>query len=241
MYQELRLDRILETLRSLQGRIDGRFPGSGLGRVAGELTTVGETTAPLLEKVRRPNLYLRAGVAAVILLLVVVMISLVMRFQGLRADIDGFSSLLQTVESGIQDVVFLSAAIYFLATIEGRRKRRTVLENLHRLRSIVHVIDMHQLTKDPEQVLSPSLMASTAKGREMTRFELVRYLDYCAEMLSICSKMAALHVQYVNDPVVLDAVNDIEVLASDLASRIWQKIVILDTSAMIPGRVQAAD
>lgn len=71
----------------------------------------------------------------------------------------------------------------------------------------------------------------------MTRFELVRYLDYCAEMLSISSKMAALHVQYVNDPVVLDAVNDIEVLASDLASRIWQKIVILDTSAMIPQRM----
>jgi hypothetical protein len=237
MYQELRLDRILETLRALQDRIDARFPGAGLGRVARELTTVGETTAPLLEKVRRPNLYLRTGVGLVILLLVAVVISLVMRFQGLRADIDGFSSLLQTIESGVQDVVFLSAAIYFMATIEGRLKRKTVLENLHRLRSIVHVIDMHQLTKDPEQVLSPTLMPTTAKSREMTRFELVRYLDYCAEMLSISSKMAALHVQYVNDPVVLDAVNDIEVLASDLASRIWQKIVILDTSAMIPQRM----
>ena len=89
-----------------------------------------------------------------------------------------------------------------MATIEGRLKRKTVLENLHRLRSIVHVIDMHQLTKDPEQVLSPTLMPTTAKSREMTRFELVRYLDYCAEMLSISSKMAALHVQYVNDPVI---------------------------------------
>src|SRR5690606_27018455 len=128
------------TLRALQDRIDARFPGAGLGRVARELTTVGETTAPLLEKVRRPNLYLRTGVGLVILLLVAVVISLVMRFQGLRADIDGFSSLLQTIESGIQDVVFLSAAIYFMATIEGRLKRKTVLENLHRLRSIVHVI-----------------------------------------------------------------------------------------------------
>jgi hypothetical protein len=33
----------------------------------------------------------------------------------------------------------------------------------------------------------------------------------------------------VNDPVVLDAVNDIEVLASNLSNKIWQKIVILDT------------
>lgn len=241
MYQELRLDRILETLRTLQGRIDGRFPGAGLGRVAGELATVGETTAPLLEKVRRPNLYMRAGVALVILLLIAVMISLVMQFRGLRADIDGFSSLLQTIESGIQDVVFLGAAIYFLATIEGRLKRKTVLENLHRLRSIVHIIDMHQLTKDPEQVLSPGLMRGASGGRDMSRFELVRYLDYCSDLLSICSKMAALHVQYVNDPVVLDAVNDVEVLASDLSSRIWQKIVILDTSAMIPQSAAPAE
>lgn len=240
MYQELRLDRILETLRALQDRIDARFPGAGLGRVARELTTVGETTAPLLEKVRRPNLYLRTGVGLVILLLVAVVISLVMRFQGLRADIDGFSSLLQTIESGIQDVVFLSAAIYFMATIEGRLKRKTVLENLHRLRSIVHVIDMHQLTKDPEQVLSPGLMRGTSNGRDMSRFELVRYLDYCSDLLSMCSKMAALHVQYVNDPVVLDAVNDVEVLASDLSSRIWQKIVILDTSALIPDRASSS-
>jgi len=241
MYQELRLDRILETLRTLQGRIDGRFPGAGLGRVASELATVGETTAPLLDKVRRPNLYMRAGVALVILLLIAVMISLVMQFRGLRADIDGFSSLLQTIESGIQDVVFLGAAIYFLATIEGRLKRKTVLENLHRLRSIVHIIDMHQLTKDPEQVLSPGLMRVASGGRDMSRFELVRYLDYCSDLLSICSKMAALHVQYVNDPVVLDAVNDVEVLASDLSSRIWQKIVILDTSAMIPQSAAPAE
>lgn len=240
MYQELRLDRILDTVRNIRQRIDGRFPDSGLSRVAGELINVGETTAPLLERVRRPNLYLRAGVGLVIIMLAAVMIALVMRFQGLRADIDGFSSLLQTLESGIQDVVFLAAAIYFLTTIEGRLKRKTVLENLHRLRSIVHIIDMHQLTKDPEQVLSPGLMRGTSNGRDMSRFELVRYLDYCSDLLSMCSKMAALHVQYVNDPVVLDAVNDVEVLASDLSSRIWQKIVILDTSALIPDRASSS-
>ena len=43
------------------------------------------------------------------------------------------------------------------------------------------------------------------------------------------SKLAALHAQRMNDPVVLDAVNDIEVLAANLSNKIWQKIVILDT------------
>ena len=37
-------------------------------------------------------------------------------------------------------------------------------------------------------------------------------------------------MQCVNDPVVLDAVNDIETLGSDLSSKIWQKIMILDMS-----------
>ena len=57
-----------------------------------------------------------------------------------------------------------------------------------------------------------------------------RYLDYCSEMLSLSSKLAALHVQYVNDHVVLDAVNDIETLAASLSNKIWQKIMILDST-----------
>jgi hypothetical protein len=39
-------------------------------------------------------------------------------------------------------------------TIETRVKRRRALRAIHELRSIAHVIDMHQLTKDPEWVLA---------------------------------------------------------------------------------------
>jgi hypothetical protein len=66
----------------------------------------------------------------------------------------------------------------------------------------------------------------------MTRFELARYLDYCSELLSLTSKLAALHAQYLNDPVVLGAVNDVESLAGQLSGKIWQKIVLLDTIAL---------
>lgn len=64
----------------------------------------------------------------------------------------------------------------------------------------------------------------------MTRFELSRYLDYCSELLSLTSKLAALFVQYVPDPVVLDAVNDVETLADGLSQKIWQKILVLDAA-----------
>ncbi len=39
----------------------------------------------------------------------------------------------------------------------------------------------------------------------------------------------ALYVQDSQDPVVLDAVNDVETLTTGLSSKIWQKIMILDT------------
>ena len=94
---------------------------------------------------------------------------------------------------------------------------------------MAHIVDMHQLTKDPEHLLVPEMRTPSSPDRQFTRFELSRYLDYCTELLSLASKLAALHAQCVNDPVVLDAVNDIEVLASNLSNKIWQKIMILDT------------
>ncbi len=99
---------------------------------------------------------------------------------------------------------------------------------LHQLRSIAHVIDMHQLTKDPEQLLSNGTDTSSSPKRTLSRFELARYLDYCSEMLSIVSKIAALHLQYLDDGLVLDAANDIQNLTSALSSKIWQKIMIID-------------
>jgi hypothetical protein len=57
---------------------------------------------------------------------------------------------------------------------------------------------------------------------------LTRYLDYCSELLSLVGKLAALYAQSTSDPVVLQAVNDIEQLTNGLARKIWQKIMMLD-------------
>ncbi len=93
---------------------------------------------------------------------------------------------------------------------------------------------MHQLTKDPEQLLSPAMNTASSPQRSLNRFELARYLDYCTEMLAIISKLAALYVQDLDDPQVLSAVNDIQGLTTGLSSNIWQKIVLIDSLA---GRV----
>ena len=124
--------------------------------------------------------------------------------------------------------MFLGIAIFFLVTVEARLKRRKALGSLQQLRSVVHIVDMHQLTKDPERLMSPQPDTSSSPARPMTPPELGRYLDYCSELLSLTSKIAASFVQSFNDPVVLSTVNEIETLVTGLSGKIWQKITLLD-------------
>jgi hypothetical protein len=229
MYSELELAHVKETLRVLQRRIEERFPDSSLGQVAEELCQIADATAPVIEKLRRPNWMVRGIVAFGVLVLLGLAGGLFALLSSMSLDVDGLGSMLQAIESAAQDVIFLGVAIFFLLTIEGRLKRRIALRDLRQLRAVVHIVDMHQLTKDPEHLLAPAMRTPSSPERQFTRFELSRYLDYCTELLSLSSKLAALHAQCMNDPVVLDAVNDIEVLASNLSNKIWQKIVILDT------------
>jgi hypothetical protein len=125
-------------------------------------------------------------------------------------------------------VVLMGAAVLFLITIEQRLKRRRALRHLHELRAIVHVIDMHQLTKDPSTVVIVGGKTLSSPARTLEPYELSRYLDYCTEMMSLASKVAVLFAQTFPDAVVTEAVSDIERIASGLSQKIWQKIMILD-------------
>jgi hypothetical protein len=141
------------------------------------------------------------------------------------------ADLLQGIDAAINELILLSVALVFLISVEVRLKRRKALATLHRLRSIAHIVDMHQLTKDPDSLLRPLPPTTASPVRTLTAAELTRYLDYCSEMLALIAKLAALMVQYLQDPIVLSAVNDIESLTSGLSRKIWQKIMILDVSA----------
>lgn len=228
MYYELRLENIVETAEKLRLRITERFPESGLSEIAAELVRIARETGPVLTQMRRPHRLLQIAVVLLAVLLIGVPVFLIVG-SGLPAlEIDGLAGLIQVIESAIQDIVFISVALYFLLTLESRLDRRVSIRELQRLRNIVHIIDMHQLTKDPEHLISSGMTTPSSPERRLNHFEMSRYLDYCTELLSLSSKVAAVHVQSVNDPVVLSAVNDIENLAANLSNKIWQKIVIID-------------
>ena len=117
--------------------------------------------------------------------------------------------------------------MFFLITLETRIKRGRALKAVHELRAMAHIIDMHQLTKDPELMLEGRKQTRSSPRRTMTRFELSRHLDYCSEMLALVGKVAALYAHHLQDPVVLDTVSEIETLTVGTARKIWQKIALV--------------
>ena len=119
----------------------------------------------------------------------------------------------------------------FLLSLEARGKRKRALDALHELRAMAHIVDMHQLTKDPERMLGRGTRTASSPRRTMTPFELHRYLDYCSELLALIAKIGALYVQDFPDRAALDAVDQVENLATGLSRKIWQKMVILDRYA----------
>jgi hypothetical protein len=233
MYRNLNADKIVDTARTLNRRIGERFPGSGLSRVSEELLSVAGEAAAVSHWLAQPHLPIRTLAWAGILLIAAVLFMGVTTAFSTTGEGPVFSSLadlLQGLDAAVNEVVLTGIAIFFLFTLETRLKRRRALKAIHVLRSIAHIIDMHQLTKDPERIANPGAGGDTQSSpkRTLTPFELTRYLDYCSEALSVISKLAALYVQRFDDPVTLSAVNDVEGLTNGLSRKIWQKIMMLD-------------
>jgi hypothetical protein len=226
---ELRGQHVLETIQRLERRINDRFPGSGLGRVGAQLQHLAAETEAGIARLRKPLWLPRIGAALGIIGIVIVAEEILRLGMPGSLQVGNISDFLQGSEAAVNLVILLAIGIFFMISLETRIKRRAALAALHRLRSIIHIVDMHQLTKDPEFVLTPGMATGASPERHLTRFELSRYLDYCSELFSLTSKVAALYAQHVNDAVVLAAVNDIESLAASLSHKIWQKIMILDS------------
>jgi len=226
-FRRLDAEKIVDTVRSLHRRIEDRFPGSGLGKVVAELLVVAEETLKRTRWIQRPHLPLRAAAAVLSVAIVALMIGLALNIHQFNFNND-FTNAVQALDSSISSVVFVGAAILFFVSWENRIKRSRSLKAIHELRALAHIVDMHQLTKDPESALRGKQPASGSK-RVMTPFELTRYLDYCSDAMALISKIAALYFQEFQDPILLDAVDDVEDLTAGFSRKIWQKITILES------------
>jgi hypothetical protein len=225
MYRSLDPTKIVATLEVLHERIGERFPGSGLSAVCAEVVGVARQTSQRIAKVSQPIWSLRLSLLALLAAVAGLVIMGVIEASSLKTS-DELTETMQGVDAGVNLLIVLGGAAFFLASLETRIKRDRALKALHELRSIIHVVDMHQLTKDPSML--GNVRTRSSPDRPLTPFQLIRYLDYCSELLSLTAKCAALYAQKLSDPVVVETVGAIELLTSDLSNKIWQKITIVE-------------
>lgn len=224
MYRTLDSQKVILTLQALERRIGERFPDSGLRKVCQELVVIGQDSHDKLQWIARPLIWLRVGIAVFVLGAVLAIVASVYTLPVQWGHFN-LGELLQILEATTNELVLIGAALFFLFSIETRVKRIRSLRALYELRSIAHVIDMHQLTKDPSR--DPNLDTASSPKVVLTRFQLIRYLDYCSELLSLVGKLAALYAQVSRDDVTLNTINEVEALCGSLSTQLWQKITIL--------------
>lgn len=228
MYRTLDATKIVHTAGQLHRRVSERFPDSGLARLNAEVLEAAKEAADRSLWMRRPHVPLRVASGLLLAMIVAILGATALHLRS--QDLSEVGTFIQALEAALSSVFFVGAAVAFLVTWEGRIKRSRSLKAIHELRAMAHIVDMHQLTKDPDSLLSGGASTVSSPKRQLTAFELMRYLDYCTESLSLLGKIAALYSQTIDDPVVLDAVDDVEDLTTELSQKIWQKIAMLERS-----------
>ncbi len=220
-------EKIIKTIGVLEKRISDRFPESSLKNVCHQFLGVAQQSKRNIEWISAPNITLRLCSYLIILIgLGGLLYSIT--YIDLQIENTTLANIVTISEAIFNDIILIGAAIFFLISLESRLKTKRALRSLNELRVIAHVIDMHQLTKDPYVANLPETATQNSPKRSLTKFELQRYLDYCSEAAALIGKVAALYSQSLPDEPVVRAVNEIEILTTGLCRKIWQKLTILN-------------
>lgn len=236
-YRQLNSGKIIKTIAILKHRIEERFPQANLIQVCDELLNIAQESQEKIIWIEKPNYIVRFIMSFLFICLLFFSLYYfpIIEMPKKSWQLNEFVQSLDAITGVFIALFFL---VYFFISFENRLKRERAIEALHELRAISHVIDMHQLIKDPSKFIilnnntfidmieptqsSPKLM--------MNPKSLIRYLHYCTELLSLTGKIAALYGQKLEDATIIRNINDIEELTTSLSQKIWQKIIILKGS-----------
>lgn len=230
MPQYTRLDAaaVRDTVDRLQRRIEARFPTRNLPKVATEVSsTIDELLIRPKSRWHGVVQVVSRVLIAILVLTLVVAFAMLLTGSGGTPDEPRAWEWASIVESMVNDVIFAAVAIFFLWHVPNRLQRHHYLKSLHKLRSLAHIIDMHQLSKDPERLATGYQRTEHSLDIGMDMHELWAYLDYCSELLSLVGKAAALFAEHSDDDTVLATVEGIEELTTGMSRKIWQKISLL--------------
>jgi hypothetical protein len=215
MSRALRADKLIETAEQMSQRITKRFPGSGLASVANEVVSVTREAARTAEEIASPIWWIRISLPVLLVLLIIAASWEPPASMHVIGRLYEFFSAAPVV-----GLYFVLVIVYFV-TLEIRFKRHKAMKAIRGLRAMAHIIDMHQLPKDPARVMSDDPHPLSAE-------QMGQYLHYCTELLAVLSKIGQLYIQDLPDATASAAVDQFENLATSLSQKIWQKIIILD-------------
>jgi hypothetical protein len=214
------------TARKLVGRIDERFSDCELKRLAQK---VEKTVANSRRRLRGPY-----ALGFLVRLVVWPCVFAALGAVGygiycldLKVQVNNGGEFVQGLDSALQVMIMLAAGTWFFLTLGNRLVRNRLLKAVQELRAQVHMIDLLQLDKDPDRLFrkeGENTATSPQLGKVSTPFLLSRYLDYCSELLSLISKVAALYSEQVKDPVVLAELSEIEKLTNQYRLTIGTKM-----------------
>ena len=224
-FSSLNLEKTINTIDRLSLRIYDRFPNSSLYSVCRELKELAIKSNSNLDKINKPYYLFRSVFVLLICILIFIVIKI---FTNTNIDVKGefTSTFFQSSEALVNGLALVGAAFFFVYKLEDYYKRKIILKAFHELRSIAHVIDMHQLTKDPS--VFDMTGTENSPHRTMDAKHLYRYLDYCSEMLSLTSKVAAFYANENRDNFITQSIHEIEILTSTLSRKVWQKIILIN-------------
>ncbi|HHD81722.1 MAG TPA: hypothetical protein ENK82_03605 [Campylobacterales bacterium] len=225
-------DKVIKTINELHTRILERFPNASLAMVCKDLLEIARLSKARIAWIEARDYKLYTILFFSIFIIVGLIYYLI--FSNLP---ESFNANLQSVQdmndvvgllgSASEALTLIGLIVFFVITFEKRIKKNRALKALHELRSIAHIIDMHQLTKDPNRLRKNIIGTKSSPKLDMNINDLIRYLDYCTEMLSLTGKIAALYGTCLEDGESISTVNDIEDLTTGLSRKIWQKLMIL--------------
>jgi len=182
-------------------------------------------TEKVSAKIGKPIWSLRISSCLLSLLFILSLLTLVFYYEAETST--SIYALVQTLDAGGNLLLLIGLSILFLWSIEQRVRRKRAISAINKLRDLAHIVDMKQLTKDPDGVARVTYPTPHSPRRNLDTFSLGRYLDYCSEMLSLISKLGYLYITDFHDPEATRAANELENLCTGLCRKIWQKIMIL--------------
>jgi hypothetical protein len=205
---------IQRMLKEEQSKICESFPEASLRHTSLTILTIALEIPSTIKWIMKRNYFV---MITLFLLFATVGSGLYYTWKNMNITFSGvnIAEFAQMFDASFSFLVLLGSGAYFLFSYQSRARKQKLVRAINKLIGLTHVVESHQLTKDPDH--------NPYKDSKM----LAKYLNYCTDLLALISKIGFLYVQALNEPEAQSIEGDLETLTSGISRKIWQKIMLV--------------